>query len=226
MIIVGLTGGIGSGKSTVASGLVDRGAVLVDADAITRRLQEPGQPVFDAMVERFGHGVVASDGTLDRAAVAAIVFSDEEALKDLNKIVHPEVGKAIVSAIREQAGTDAVVILDIPLLAEGRDRKSKPRYEMQAVLVVDCPVDTAVERLVESRGFDEADARARMAAQASRAERLEMADFVIDNGGEHAALANQLDAAWQWLTSLEHDVVDVPPAPGAELENRTPRGST
>ncbi len=203
MIIIGLTGGIGSGKSTVASALVDRGAVLIDADAITRQLQEPGMPVFEAMVERFGSGIVAEDGRLDRAAVADIVFNDEQALKDLNTIVHPAVGEHIVASIAENEGTDAIVILDIPLLAEGRDRGGKPRYDMQAVLVVDCPVDTAVERLVRHRGFQEADARARMANQASREDRLAMADFVVDNGGSADELVPQIDAAWTWLLSLD-----------------------
>lgn len=223
MITVGLTGGIGSGKSTVANALVQRGAVLVDADAITKELQEPGQPVFEAMVERFGARIVASDGQLDRAAVAAIVFTDEEALADLNKIVHPKVGETIAARIAAHAGTDAVVILDIPLLTEGAKRteqakvssaheesgtkKKPPRYEMQAVLVVDCPVDTAVARLVEFRGFEEADARARVAKQSTREERRALADFVVDNGGPQSALEQQIDAAWEWLNGLEHDLV-------------------
>lgn len=218
MVIVGLTGGIGSGKSTVSAGLVARGAVLVDADAIARELQQPGRPVFTAMVERFGAGIVAPDGSLDRAAVAAIVFSDEQALRDLNRIVHPEVGAAIAAAVREQAGTDHVVVLDIPLLTEGRDREGEPRYRMQAVLVVDCPVEIAVRRLVEHRGFTEADARARLANQAGREERLALADFVIDNSGSLDQLDRQIDDAWRWLLSLEHDVVEVPAASVPEGE--------
>ena len=227
MISVGLTGGFGCGKSTVAKALVDRGAVLIDADAITKQLQEPGMPVFEAMVARFGTGIIASDGRLDRVAVAGIVFSDEQALKDLNKIVHPRVGETIAARIAERAGTDAVVILDIPLLAEGAKRttasvkagsnNSRQRYEVQAVLVVDCPVDTAVERLVQFRGFDETDALARVAKQASRRERRALADFVVDNGGPESALGSQIDAVWTWLSSLEHDVVG--PASNNEAES-------
>jgi len=140
------------------------------------------------------------------------VFSDEQALKDLNKIVHPKVGETIAARIAEHVGTAAIVILDIPLLTEGAKRtpgsdKPRPRYEMQAVLVVDCPIDTAIERLVEFRNFDEADARARVAKQATRDERKTLADFVVDNGGSEDELSSQIDAAWTWLTGLEHDVV-------------------
>lgn len=212
MITVGLTGGIGSGKSTVAVGLVERGAVLVDADAITRELQVPGAPVFDAMVERFGLEVLASDGTLDRAAVASIVFSDNKALADLNAIVHPRVGEVITSRIAEAANADdgAVVILDVPLLAESARRGTGSPYELQGVLVVDCPIDVAVERLVLYRGFDEADARRRATNQATRSERVAFADFVIDNTGDAESLTAQIDGAWNWLCSLAHQE---PPSP-------------
>lgn len=200
MIAVGLTGGIGSGKSTVSTALLSRGAVLVDADAITKSLQEPGMPVFMAMVERFGDGIVGADGTLDRAAVADIVFNDSEALADLNKIVHPKVGEAILQAIAA-AGEDDVVLLDIPLLVEGI-KDGKPRYDVSGILVVDVPVETQVARLLEHRGFDEADARARIANQASRERRLEVADFVIDNSGSVDDLAPQIEAAWEWMRAL------------------------
>lgn len=203
MIIVGLTGGIGSGKSTVSAGLVKRGAILIDADAITRELQEPGMAVFEAMVERFGRGILRDDGGLDRPAVAAIVFADEQALKDLNSIVHPKVREVMAGRIEQNAGSDGVIILDVPLLAEGRKRDGKPPYDMQAVLVVDCPVEVAVERLVTYRGFDEDDARRRVAKQADRADRVAMADFVIDNSGAIEDLDAQLAAAWTWLSGLE-----------------------
>ena len=207
MIIVGLTGGIGSGKSTVSAALVDRGAILIDADAITHELQEPGMAVFEAIVERFGRAMLRDDGRLDRPAVAAIVFADEQALKDLNAIVHPKVRELIAARIEDNVGSDAVVVLDIPLLADGPKRKGKPHYNMQAVLVVDCPIDMAVDRLVRYRGFDEDDARRRIASQVNRADRVAMADFVIDNSGTIEDLNEQLSAAWTWLTGLEHPVV-------------------
>lgn len=201
MNIVGLTGGIGSGKSTVSTALLSRGAVLVDADAITKSLQEPGMPVFEAMVERFGVGIVGADGRLDRPSVAAIVFNDEQALKDLNAIVHPKVGEAILAGIAA-AGADDVVLLDIPLLIEGI-KDGKPRYDVSGILVIDVPVETQVERLTQHRGFSEDDARARIANQATRERRLEVADHVIDNSGDLDALHAQIDAAWEWMQGLE-----------------------
>jgi len=196
MVLIGLTGGIGAGKSTVSSALRDRGALVIDADAITRELQQPGQPVFDAMVERFGRGILQDDGSLDRQAVADLVFPDPAALADLNAIVHPAVGATIAERLQSATGTDAIVILDVPLLVEsGRD-------DMGGTIVVDCDPEIAVQRLVEQRGFSEADARARIARQASREERLARADFVVDNTGSLAALEPQLDALWTWILSL------------------------
>ena len=182
MILVGLTGGIGSGKSSVSALLAARGAVIVDADAIVREVQEPGSPVLAKLAERFGSGVIAADGSLDRAAVATIVFGDPEALKDLNGIVHPAVGAEMNRRVREQAATDRVVVLDIPLLTEN------PREGLQGIIVVDVPEEVQVERLVRFRGFDEADARARIARQATRERRLETASFVVDNSGTPADL--------------------------------------
>ncbi|MEM9036735.1 MAG: dephospho-CoA kinase [Actinomycetota bacterium] len=202
MITLGLTGGIGSGKSTVARLLVERGAELIDADAIVRRLQEPGAPVFVRMVERFGEGIVADDGTLDRAAVAGIVFADEGALADLNKIVHPAVGEEIRSRLAALSETDSIVLLDIPLLAEGA-RDGRPRYPLSGTVVVDTPVEAQIARLVEHRGFDEADARARVANQASREDRLALADQVIDNGGALDELSSRIDEVWAWAHTLE-----------------------
>ena len=198
MKLIGLTGGIGSGKSTVSAILAARGAVIVDADAITRDLQRPGMPVFEAIVERFGPEVVAPDGSLDRPALAAVVFGDPEALADLNRLVHPAVGVAIAEAIAASAGTDDVVVLDVPLLVES----SKPRDDLAGVLVVDCPVDVAVERVVAHRGMAEADARARIARQATREQRLARADHVIDNAGPPEALPALVDEAWAWIGAL------------------------
>ena len=195
--VVGLTGGIGSGKSTVAALLRERGAVVVDADAVVRELQEPGMPVFVAMVERFGESIVAADGTLDRQAVADIVFNDAEALADLNAIVHPAVGLEIWQRIGAHDATDDVVIADIPLLAEGNSA-----IPMSGVVVVDVPEETQVERLTGPRGMSEADARARIARQASREDRLARADRVVDNGGPPEALEAQVDALWAWMQGL------------------------
>ncbi len=196
--MVGLTGGIGSGKSTVSALLAARGAVIIDADAIVRDVQRKGSPVLDRLVERFGGGILTADGELDRAALAGIVFNDPDALKDLNAIVHPAVGAEVNRRLLEQQGTDNIVVLDIPLLTEN------PREGLQGRIVVDVPVDTAVERLVTYRGFDEADARARIARQASREERLATADQVIDNSGDLASLERQVDAVWDWLLQLPH----------------------
>jgi dephospho-CoA kinase len=195
MLEVGLTGGIGAGKSTVASLLVARGAVLIDADAIVRELQEPGESVFDAMVAHFGPGIVGPDGTLDRPAVASIVFSDPDELAVLNSLVHPAVVAEMTRRRRSLAGTDATVVLDIPLLVEGG-------YRDVAVIVVDIDPDVAVRRLVDGRGLDESDARARVAAQASRADRLAAADFVIDNSGDPDDLAAEVDRCWEWICAL------------------------
>ncbi len=191
MLVVGLTGGIGSGKSTVAALLADRGAVVVDADRLAREVVAPGTPGFAAVVGRFGPAVVAADGGLDRRALADMVFGDRAALADLNGIVHPAVRAAIDRRLAELAETDAVVVLEIPLLVE-----SGRSYGESAVIVVDCPEDVAVRRLVEGRGMDEADARRRMAAQASRADRLAVADVVLDNSGSRADLERQVDELW------------------------------
>jgi len=202
VLLVGLTGGIGSGKSTVSAMLAERGAVIVDADAIVREIQAPGGLAYQAIVDRFGPGVVLDDGTLDRPALAAIVFNDDVARQDLNKLTHPLVGRVMGERIAANAPTDNVVVLDIPLLAE----RGKEAYGVAGVIVVDCPVDEAVRRLVEYRGFSEDDARARIAAQIGREKRLEMADFVIDNSGTIDALGPQVDACWTWLSELRDTV--------------------
>jgi dephospho-CoA kinase len=197
VLVVGLTGGIGSGKSTVSALLAAKGAVVVDADAVTREVQQPGTPVFAAMVERFGPGIVASDGTLDRAAVADIVFTDPDALAALNAIVHPAVGARIAERMTELAGTDEVVVLDVPLMVE-----SKRGYPVAALVVVDVDPEVAVRRLVHTRGMREDDVRARMSRQATREERLARADRVVDNSGSVDDLARQVDDLWEWIATL------------------------
>lgn len=201
MRIIGLTGGIGSGKSTVSALLAARGAVIVDADAITRELQQPGTPVFDAMVELLGPGIVAEDGTLDRQAVADIVFNDADALVALNEIVHPAVGAETTRRILEQAETDNLVVLDIPLLVENAGKR-----DVAGIVVVDADPEVAVRRLVELRGFREEDARARMARQATRDERLAKASVVIDNSGTLADLEAEIEAKWPLIQALGQEV--------------------
>jgi dephospho-CoA kinase len=209
MILVGLTGGIGSGKSTVSTMLAERGALVIDADLVTRELQQPGQPVLAALVERFGD-VLTPEGALDRARLASIAFTDDQALKDLNAIVHPAVRAEIRRRATEYRDTDRVVVLDVPLLVEG------DRYGAQAVVVVDTPIDVAVARLVAYRGMNEADARARVGRQATREERLAVADRVIDNSGDPESLSAQVDDVWAWMCSL-------PPVPPRERRDGAPR---
>lgn len=203
MTEVGLTGGIGSGKSTVGAELARRGAVVIDADAIVRELQAPGRPVFEQMVEAFGPTIVTADGTLDRAAVAEIVFNDADALATLNGIVHPAVGAEMERRRTEALESGAVVVLDIPLLVDAEGRLNPAYTRLDGVIVVDVDVDTAVERLVTHRGFSEADARARMAAQATREQRRAVADIVLDNSGDLDHLATEVDRCWAWLESLD-----------------------
>ena len=195
MRLVGLTGGIGSGKSTVSDQLKENGAVIIDADTIVRELQRPGEPVFSAMVERWGTDVVADDGTLDRAAVAAIVFDNTEELKALEAIVHPVLRTEIKRRIAEQRPTGNVVVLDMALLTE----KANP-YDVTEIVVVDLAPETAADRLVRFRGFSADDAAKRIAAQTSREERLALATHVIDNNGNLEELKEQVDALWQKLT--------------------------
>jgi dephospho-CoA kinase len=219
VILVGLTGGIGSGKSTISSLLEGKGAVIIDADAIVREVQLPGSAVLAELAEKFGSEVLAADGSLDRQAVANIVFTDPDALKALNAIVHPAVGKEMNRRMIEQRTTDHVVVLDIPLLTEN------PREGLQGKIVVDVPVEVQVERLVKYRGFDEADARARISRQATREQRLATADFVVDNSGDLAALQPQLEKLWQWLKSLPQlpaDYEPITPTPNAGPQASTP----
>ena len=197
MILVGLTGGIGAGKSTVSKMLTERGAIVVDADAITHEVQRPGTPVVVALAARFGDDIVTADGALDRAALAKIVFNDTEALKDLGKIVHPAVNLEIARQALAWRATDEVVVLDIPLLLD-----SDRRRNVAAIVVVDCPVDIAVDRLVRFRKMPEADARARVARQVDRDKRSAAATRIIDNAGDEQALTAQVDEVWAWMQTI------------------------
>jgi len=197
VVVVGLTGGIGSGKSTVGRLLVERGAVLVDADRVAREVVAPGEPTLAALVERFGRQVLAPDGRLDRPALGAIAFSDEEARNDLERLTHPAIRAEMLRQVAsaQASDPDVVVVLEIPLLAEvGRDR-----YPVVGVVVVDAPVELAVARLVAGRGLTEADASARVAAQAGRSARLAIADVVIDNSGDLDHLRAEVDRTWRWI---------------------------
>lgn len=235
---IALTGGIGSGKSTVARGLADRGALLIDADRIVRELQEPGQPVFEQMVERWGKKILAADGSLDREAVAAIVFSREPSggseksrpipdpgpdpaarpdrnpeLEALNAIVHPAVGREMAARRAEVSKTmsaetmptaaTSLVVLEIPLLVSAGGKPLAIHDDLDGIVVVDVAPEIALQRLVQQRGLDESDARARIANQADRESRLAIADFVIDNGGSFSDLDRHIDACWEWVRSLD-----------------------
>ncbi|SNR33243.1 dephospho-CoA kinase [Blastococcus mobilis] len=189
VVRIGLTGGIGSGKSTVSALLAARGAVIVDADRIAREVVEPGTPGLARIVEAFGERVLASDGALDRAALAAVVFADPEARRRLDGIVHPLV-RARASELAAAAPPGAVVVHDVPLLVETGQAAS---YDL--VLVVEADPATRVSRLVQ-RGLTAEDARARMAAQASDGQRRAVADVVLDNSGTPEQLAEQVDRFW------------------------------
>jgi dephospho-CoA kinase len=196
-LTVVLTGGIGSGKSTVASMLAAKGAALVDADAIAREVIAPDGPAFRPVVGRFGDSVVATDGTIDRQALAGVVFSDPQALADLNGITHPHIGRIMIERRASAQSRGGVIVLDIPLLrATHRDELG-----VDVVVVVDTPVEVAIERLVGQRGFTRSDAEARVGAQMSREERRALADFALDNSGEREDLAGQVERLWSDLES-------------------------
>jgi dephospho-CoA kinase len=195
MLALGLTGGIGCGKSAVADLLVARGAILIDADLIAREVVEPGQPAHDALLARFGEGILAADGTIDRPALAAATFGDPDSLAALNAITHPAIGIEMLRRLGEQQGTDHVVVLAIPLLRA----EHRVSMNLDAVVVVDCPFDVARWRLVDRRGMDPADAEARIVAQPTREQRLEGADYVVDNSGDLDALGAEVDRLWEWV---------------------------
>ncbi len=203
MLAVGLTGGIGSGKSAVADLLVARGAVLIDADQLARDVVAPGGPAYQPLIDRFGPSIVASDGTIDRPALAGVAFVDDAARADLNAITHPAIGAAMVAARDALAGSDLIVVLAIPLLTANHRETSK----LDDVVVVDCPTDVALERLLTQRGMDRADAEARIRAQITREERIKEADYVLDNSGDRATLEAEVERLWEWLNGRKAGVV-------------------
>ncbi|MFD4785587.1 dephospho-CoA kinase [Streptomyces sp. NPDC058459] len=196
MVKVGLTGGIGAGKSEVSRLLVEHGAVLIDADRIAREVVAPGTPGLAAVVEAFGPEILGEDGALDRPRLGSIVFADPERLAVLNSIVHPLV-RDRSRELESAAGADAVVLHDVPLLTENG---LAPLYDL--VVVVDASPETQLDRLVRLRGMTDDDARARMAAQASREQRREIADIVIDNDVPLDALRQRVAEVWAELTRL------------------------
>lgn len=200
MIVVGLTGGMGSGKSTVARLLADRGAHVIDADAVAREVVAPGEPALDAIAARFGDHLVRDDGSLDRAGLAALVFDDAAALADLEAITHPRIAARIESRLERLAGEapgGTVAVVDHPLLVE---TGQADRFD--ALVVVLAPVDLRVERLLAGRGVDPDDARARMAVQASDDERRAAATHVVTNDGDLAELEREVDRVWRELERL------------------------
>ncbi|BEH01211.1 MAG: dephospho-CoA kinase [Propionibacteriaceae bacterium] len=193
VLSVALTGGIGAGKTTVARLLAQRGAILIDSDVLSREVVEPGTPGLEAIVERFGPAVLAADGSLDRQALGTIIFADAQARADLNGIVHPEVRRRRAELIAS-APDGSIVISVIPLLVEGGLQDG-----FDGVIVVDVPIDTQVDRLKARSDLDDQQARARVNAQASRDERLEVADWVIENSGSYDQLRQQVEVVWDAL---------------------------
>ena len=195
MFRLGLTGGIGSGKSTVSARLASHGAIIIDYDLLAREAVEPGTPALTAITDRFGDDVIAADGTLDRTALGAVVFGDDAARHDLEAITHPAIFDLAI-AREATVPDDAVVVHDHPLLVEvGMDAFC------DLVVVVDVPEDVQVERLVTLRGMTEVDARARLAAQGSREERAAAADIVLDNTGSIEDLEARVDEIWTRISA-------------------------
>jgi dephospho-CoA kinase len=194
MVRVGLTGGIASGKSLVAAELAARGAIIIDADVLAREVVEPGTPGLAAIIERFGPQVL-TDGRLDRAHLAEIVFADPAARRDLERIVHPAV-RARAVELERAAGSAAVVVHVIPLLVE-----TGQQWNFDLVITIDVDHETQIQRMMARNGFSRAEAESRIAAQAAREDRRAAADVVLDNSGDVAQLKDQIDALWAVLTS-------------------------
>ena len=195
MKLIGLTGAIGSGKSSVSALFARKGAIIIDGDGIAKQLQQKGSTTLQKMVDEFGD-ILLETGELDRAKVAQLVFGDADLLKRLNAIMHPAISAEILGQIEANMATDNVVVLDMPLLVEN------PREGMSGLVVVDVDPEVAISRLVQFRNMNEDDARRRMASQASREDRLKVADRVIDNSGSPDALDAQVDEVWDWFATL------------------------
>jgi dephospho-CoA kinase len=196
MLLVGVTGGLGAGKSTVAAMLARRGAALVDADDLARRALEPGTPAFKQVCDLFGDEVLTPDGRLDRRAIAARVFADDAKRRSLESIVHPEVFRGLAETLERHQDTDSIVVFDAALIVETGFHR-----ECDVVVVVDAPIEDQVARAAAGRGLDAQQARARIAAQASPEERAAVADVVLENGGSLEDLDRRVDALWDDLRS-------------------------
>jgi dephospho-CoA kinase len=203
LLLVGLTGGIGAGKSTVAELLAARGAVVVDADQVARAVVEPGQPALAKLVERFGDGILDAGGRLDRGALAKVAFADDGSRRDLEGITHPAINEEFTRRVAEAPG-DGIVVLDVPLLAESEQARKRP---YQTVIVVEAPREARLARL-EARGVDRADAEARMSAQAGDEERRKLATYIVDNGGDRPALERRVDEIWGDLQRRQREEQD------------------
>ena len=200
---IAITGGIGSGKTTVAKLIVNRGAVLVDADQIVKDLQRPGGKVFNKIVEIYGNDILLGDGELNRQKIAEIIFNDEMQLSRFNDIVHPAVGEEMGIRRKEAIKQGSIVLVDIPLMITPDGELGREEYKLfDGIIVVDCEIETAVSRLIQQRGFDEKDARARIAKQATPEQRREFADFLIDNNGPEENLSKQIEKCWEWVQTL------------------------
>lgn len=201
MLVIGVTGGMGAGKSTVARLLAEHGAHVIDADAVAREVVAPGAAALAAIADQFGDEVLTDDGALDRPAMAGIVFADEERLRALEAITHPAIRERIAELLREHEQAEAeqdaerVVVLDHPLLVE-----TGLADDLPVVVVVTAPEELRVQRLAQGRGIDPADARARMRSQANDQQRLDAATHVVRNDGDSDALRRRVDALWQQLT--------------------------
>jgi dephospho-CoA kinase len=194
MLLVGLTGGIGSGKSTVAKLLEGRGAVVFDADVLARAAVEPGTPGHDAVVERFGADVLGPGGEIDREALARIVFADPAARRDLEALVHPEVRRLLAESCEAYRDTDRVIVFSAPLLVE-----TGMHTAFEVLVLVSAPVQTQIERLLRDRGMSEEQVRARVAAQAPLEDKAAVADVIVDNDGTAEDLEGQVDRLWDDL---------------------------
>jgi dephospho-CoA kinase len=194
MLLVGLTGGIGAGKSTVARMLAERGAVVFDADELARAAIEPGTAGYQAVIDRFGATVVGPDGSVDREILGDVVFGDERARRDLEGIIHPEVGRLLAESVSRYQPTDRVIVYDVPLLVE-----SGLQDLVDVLVVVQAPEEVRLDRLAAHRGMGERTARDRIAAQASDEDRARVADFVLSNAGDLHALERAVDRLWEDL---------------------------
>lgn len=197
MKLIGLTGGIGSGKSTIARRLAEHGAVVIDADQVAREVVEPGQPALEAIFSTLGQDLRQPDGSLNRSALGSIVFTDKSKLELLNSIVHPAVKERTMSLFA-QAPQDSVVVYDVPLLVE-----ASVDYPFEEIVVASAPESVRVERLMEHRGMTEAEAASRIESQAPEEDRLKIANHVIDTSGDISHTYSQVDALWAQLKNVD-----------------------